>query len=308
MATNTGAQAIDKPAKLIVGFPPGGSIDLVARLLAAQIKGYAPSVVVDNKAGGGGRIALDAVKASPPDGSTFILTPASMMIIYPHVFKTLSYDPFKDFEPIAPVCTISLAIAVGPKVPESVKTLADLVGWMKANPKEASLGYTAQGSTQNFTAVLFARGAGITLTEVPYKGGAPAVQDLLAGQIAASIAVPSTLAPHAAAGKLRVLATTGSKRETIMPDVPTFSEAGFKDIVIEEWFGVFAAARTPEPVLTTLHQSISEAAQTKDVQDALAKASLAQLTATRANFASRMKSDHDRWASIVKSSGYKPED
>ena len=308
IARNVAAQVIEKPAKMLVGFPPGGAADLVARLLVAQMKSYAPSLIVDNKAGAGGRIALEAAKNSAPDGATMILTPASMLAVYPHVFKSLPYDALVDFVPISTVCEITLALVVGPKAPAGIKTLADLLAWYKVEPKEAALGYVAQGSTQHFAAILLAQGSGIAFTEVPYKGGGPAIQDLVAGQIPASITVPSTILAHAAAGRVRVLATTGSKRDAALPDVATFQEQGYKDIVMEEWFGVLVPARTPEPIVAKLSAAVVEAARSKEVLDGLAKAGLSPSSATPAEFAARLRADHTRWAGIVKATGYKPED
>ena len=302
------ATVIDKPARMIVGFPPGGAADLVARLFASQIKGYAPSIIVDNKPGAGGRIALEHVKQSPPDGATLAFTPASMMMLYPHVFKSLPYEPLTDFEPVAPVCKITLALALGPKAPENIKTIPDLIAWYKANPKEASLGYTATGSTQHFTSLLFTRGAGVPITEVPYKGGGPAIQDLLAGQIPAAVAVTSTILPHVAAGKLRILATTGSQRDAALPAAPTFVELEFKDIVANEWFGIFAPAKTPAPIVEKLNRAILDASASKEVIEVLQKSNLEPVRGSASEFAGMLKADHARWAAIIREVGYKPEE
>lgn len=299
---------IEKPARMLVGFPPGGAADLTARLFVGRMKGYAPSLVVENKPGAGGRIGLEAAKNAPADGSTLILTPSSMVVIYPHVFKALAYDPLADLIPVAPVCKITLGVFAGPKVPASVRTLADLLAWFKANPTEASLGYTAQGSTQHFTTILLERAGGVAFTGVPYKGGGLAVQDVLGGQIAATVTVPSTALPHVTAGKLRALATTGAARDAGYPTTPTFTEAGFKDIVVEEWFGVFLPARTPPAIVTRLNASLAEAAATSEVREGLARASLLPAMSDPETFARLVRADHDKWGAIVRAVGYKAEE
>ena len=256
---------VNKTARIVVGFPPGGSTDVVSRLIADRLRGvYAPTVIVENKPGAGGRIALEAVKNADADGSAMILTPASMLVIYPHIYKKLAYDPFTDFAPVTSVCAFPIGFSVGPMVPESVKTVADFVAWAKANPKSAAFASPAAGSMVHFTGVMFNRAAGLDMTHVPFKGGAPAIQDLIGGQIASSMNVLSEALPQHKAGKLRTLATSGAQRSPFMPDVPTFVESGYKEIVAREWFGILVPAKTPADIITKLNAAILHALKSKE--------------------------------------------
>ena len=192
----TRAQTLARNARLLVGFPPGGSLDVVARLLVEHMKGYAPSMIVDNRPGAGGRIALDMVKTGEPDGSILVLTPGDQVTLFPHVYQKLSYDPLKDFVPATTVCTFPFLFTVGPMVPANVTTLAQFVEWCRANPKLATYGSPGAGTRPHFLGKALARAAGFEFVHLPYKGGAPAIQDLLGGQIPATISVFSNAFPH----------------------------------------------------------------------------------------------------------------
>src|SRR5262245_15158656 len=180
------AQAGGKTTRLMIGVPPGGALDVVARLLIDQMTGYASPRIVDNRAGAAERIALEALKNSPADGSVFMLTGSSAIALFPHVYKRLRYDPSKDFIPVTTVCTFSFMLSVGPLVPASVKTLDDFVQWCRANPGQATYGTLGAGTPHHFLGFMLARAAGFDFTHVPYQGGA-AIQDVLAGRIAATI-------------------------------------------------------------------------------------------------------------------------
>ena len=304
-----GGPLLNKPLKIVVGFPPGGSADTLARTLAQQLTGLAPSVIVDNKPGAGGRIALEATKNADPDGSTLVLTPASMMAVYPHIFRKLPYDPVADFAPIGRVAAAPFVVAVGPMVPKDVLTLADFVKWAKANPSKASYGSSGAGSIPHFTGVALGKAANLDWTHVAYKGAAPAINDLLGGQIAANLSVMSNALPHIQSGKLRALAISSSQRSAALPHVPTFAEAGFRDATTVEWFGVFAPARTPADVIARLSVALNTAERSKAFQEALTKGSFeAHGADTPASFANALKSDLSRWSQIVKASGFTPED
>ncbi len=296
---------VNKTARIVVGFPPGGSTDVVSRLIADRLRGvYAPSVIVENRPGAGGRIALEAVKNADTDGSAMILTPASMLVIYPHIFKKLAYDPFTDFAPVTSVCAFPIGFSVGPMVPESVKTVADFVAWAKANPKSAAFASPAAGSMVHFTGVMLNRAAGLDMTHVPFKGGAPAIQDLIGGQIASSMNVLSEALPQHKAGKLRTLATSGAQRSPFMPDVPTFVESGYKEIVAREWFGILVPAKTPADIITKLNAAILHALKSKEVTEGFAKLAFDPVGESPADFARIIKADYERWAPIVKASGF----
>lgn len=298
-----------KPLKIVVGFPPGGSADTLARVLAQQLVGVAPSVIVDNKPGAGGRIALEAVKNSDPDGTTLVLTPASMVAVYPHIYRKLPYDSVVDFAPVGRVAAAPFIVAVGPQVPADVKTLADFIKWGKANPTLASYGSSGAGSIPHFTGVALGKAAGLDWAHVAYKGAAPAMNDLLGGQVAANVSVMSNALPHVQSGKLRALAVSSSQRNTALPTVPTFAEAGVKEATAVEWFGVFAPAKTPADVVNRLSQAINAAERSKPFQDALTKGAFDTYGSdTPASFATALKLDLSRWGQIVKASGFTPED
>ena len=300
---------LNKPLKIVVGFPPGGSADTLARALAQQLAGAAPSVIVDNKPGAGGRIALEAVKNSEPDGATLVMTPASMVAVYPHIYRKLPYDPITDFAPVGRVAAAPFILAVGPQVPVEIKTLSDFVKWGKANPALASYGSSGAGSIPHFTGVALGKAAGLDWAHVAYKGAAPAMNDLLGGQIAANVSVMSNAWPHVQAGKLRALAVSSAQRNPALPWVPTFAEAGVKEASAVEWFGLFAPARTPLDVVNRWSQALNAALRSKSFAEALAKGGFDAVEAdTPANFAHVLRSDLQRWGQIVKASGFTPED
>lgn len=301
--------ALAKPARIVVGFPPGGSADLMARALALQLSGYAPSIIVDNKPGAGGRIALETLKNADADGSTMVITPASMIALYPHVYRKLSYNPLTDFAPVGMMASFPFVLVVGPMVPAQVKSVPDFIAWCKANPKQAAYASPGNGSTPHFIGAALARSSQTDLTHVAYKGGAPAMNDVLGGQIAANVAVISNALPLLQAGKLRALAVTGTARSPALPDVPTVVEAGFRDVHATEWFGLFLPVKAPGSVVAALNAALLEAIKSRAVQDVLAKAAFdAASPASPAEFGRFVKADVDRWGAIVKASGFTPED
>ncbi len=301
--------AIDKPARIVVGFPPGGSSDVVARLLADQLRGsYAPTVIVENKAGAGGRIGALAVKAGDADGSQFLLTPASILTIYPHVYKKLGYDALADFTPVSTVASVTFAFSVSSAVPASVKTAADYVAWAKANPKDANYGSLAAGATPHFVGTMLSRAAGLHLNHIPFKGGAPLVSDLLGGQIQAGVNVLPEVLPHHQTGKLRILAVSGAKRSRYLPNVPTLAESGFKDVAADEYFAVFAPAKTPPNVVAKLNAAIQQALKSKPLIEALERLSFEVVGQSQAEFGKIVKSELERWGPVVKASGFSSEE
>ncbi|MCX7894041.1 MAG: tripartite tricarboxylate transporter substrate-binding protein, partial [Burkholderiales bacterium] len=220
------ALAQEKTTKLMVGYPPGAGADTVTRLLADRMRTtLGQTVIVENKAGASGRIAVEQVKLSPPDGSVLLMTPLANVVAHPHSYANLRYNPFTDLEPVAHLANFQLAFAVGADVP--AKTLAEYVALVKRDPKYGNYASAGAGSLPHFFGVMFGRAAGIEMTHVPYKGTAPALADLTGGQIAAFSGVIADVAQLEKAGKVRVLATSGAKRAAALPDVPTFREQGY---------------------------------------------------------------------------------
>lgn len=303
------AQALES-VKIVVGFPAGGTSDATSRRVGERLGGTSfakNAAIVDNKPGAAGRIACETVKAAAPDGSTLLLTPYSCMAIYPHTFTKLSYDPARDFSPISTAVTLVHGLAVGPMVPASVKTANDFLAWAQANPKDASFGSPGAGGTTHFIGVLMGMGRGIDLKHIPYRGSLPAITDVISGQIAASITpIGDTLANYKA-GKLRLIATSGSERSPFAPEVGTLAEAGFPELTTEEWFAFYAPAKTPAATITAAHAAINAALKDKAVIDSLATFGLVTQGSTPAALA---KSQHDevtRWGPMVKKSGFTPE-
>jgi tripartite-type tricarboxylate transporter receptor subunit TctC len=301
------AQALHSTARMLVGSPPGAASDAVARLLVSEMKGYASNFVVENRPGAGNRIALDVLKGNAADGSVAAVAPAGTLVIYPHVYRKLSYDALNDFIPVTTVCDVSFALTVGPMVPRHVQTLDEFVTWCKANPGKASYGTPGAGSVMHFTGMMLARAASFAFVHVPYPGPRT-LQDVMGGQLAAAINSIGPALPHVRSGTLRALATTGSHRSTLLPDVPTFKELGYPDLEAIEWFGVFVPARTPAEIVEKLNWAVRSALKTNEVASGLSKLSFQTTGSTPDEFARLIKSDFARWGRIVEASGFKAED
>lgn len=298
------AQPAKRPLHLVVGFPAGGGTDVIARILAERLRvPFASSVIVENKPGGAARVSVDYVKNAEPDGSVMLFTPDFPMTLYPHSFKSLSYDPLTDFTPVGPATNSMLSYNVGPAVPASVKSLGDYVQWCKANPDKASFGTTSAGGTPHFAGVMLSHEAKVPLNPVHYRGGAPALQDVVGGHIAASVNPTSESMPLYQAGTIRILAVTGAKRSQFLPDVPTMAEQGF-NVVIDSWLGVFLPAKVPDDVLRALSAAMREASQSAVMKDSLAKFGSTSTFQTPAQFTERIKDDLKRWGPVVKASGF----
>src|SRR4051812_4903181 len=297
----------ESASRMLVGFGAGGAIDVIARMLVEGMKDHSPSFIVDNRPGAGGRLALGALKSSPADGTAMIVTPASSVAVFPHVYKALGYDPFKDFAPVTTVCSFPFLITVGPMLPADVKTLADFVAWCAANPKLATYGTAAAGSMLHFTGVTLAKTGQFEFVHLPY-GGPGGIQDLIGGRIAPTISPIGTALPHVQSGAIRALATPGPQRSPRLADVPTVREAGYKALETDEWFGVFVPANPPAGTVNRLNEAIRAVVNTDAFKTALAKLAMDPAGETPKEFAQLIKSDFDRWGPIVQASGFTPED
>lgn len=302
------ALAQDGTIKILVGYPPGATSDTLARIVAEHMaKSLKQPVVVENKVGAGGRIANEQVKAAAPDGTTLLMTPVATMSIFPHSYAgQLRYDPFKDFAPVTHLSNFQVGLGVQASVP--AKTLAEYVAWVKADTaKNGFYASAAAGSIPHFFGVMFAREAGITLTHVPYKGTAAAMQALAAGEVSAVSTVVSDIRPLVAAGKARLLAVAGEQRDPGFPDVPTFRQQGF-DLVAQPWYGLFAPAGTPPPAIDRLNKAAVAAVQDPAVHKRLVEMGLEPTGQGPAQLAAVMKADFERWGPPIKESGFKPGD
>jgi tripartite-type tricarboxylate transporter receptor subunit TctC len=303
------AQALEQ-VKIVNGFPAGGTADVTSRRVGDKLAGSAytkNAAVVENKTGAAGRIAVETVKNAAPDGATLLLTPYSMMAIYPHIYKQLSYDPVKDFAPVCLGSMLTHGLAVGPLVPASVKTVKDYLAWAKANPKDASYGSPAAGSTPHFLGALLGLNNGVDLKHVPYRGSVPGVADMIGGTLASMFTPHGDFLANHKAGRIRILATSGTARSPFVPEVPTFAEQGFPDLVVEEWFGFFAPARTPASVVANANAAINAALKDKMVIDSLAISGLVPLGGTPEAMAADLKRQTEAWGPIVKKIGFTAE-
>jgi len=296
--------------KIVVGFPPGGASDTTGRRIGDRLGGTHYSrngALVESKAGAGGRIACETVKAAPPDGSTLLLTPYSCMVIFPHTFTRLNYDPVKDFAPISIATAVTLGVAVGPMVPQGVRTLKDFLAWARENPRSANFGSPGAGGTTHFIGSLIGIDSGVPLQHVAYRGSVPAITDVVAGQIAATITpLGDALANHRG-GRLRLIATSGAERSPFAPEVPTLAESGFAELTTEEWFGFYAPAGTPASVIASANAAINAALKEKSVIDSLATFGLVPRGSTPDQMARSHRQEHQRWGPLVKKTGFTPE-
>ena len=300
------AQSPLKLARLIVGFPAGGSLDFVARLLAEHLKGYAETTIVENRAGAGGRIALETMKNALPDGSQFLLTPGDQLSLFPNIYTGLRYDPLRDFAPVGTVCTVQFVLTVGPQVPASVDTLAAFIAWCRDNPKLASYGTAGAGTRQHLMGASLARSASFEFVHVPYKGAPPALQDLLAGNIAANIAVISTALPSIQSGQLRALMTSAPRRSAQLPHVPTARETGFADLEAIETFGLLLPAGVPTSTIDGLNAALRTALASTAVREGLGRLSFEPAGSSPEEYAGLIKSDLAAWADVVRALRFKP--
>ena len=299
------AQALPDTARILVGFPPGGAPDIIARRLAEQLAGkLAKTVVVENRPGAGGRIAVDAARQSPADGSTLLLNPAGVLTINPHTYKKLNYEPFKDFTPLSLVATIDFGFAVGAAVPPDVRSIADFARWAKANPGKVSYGSPAAGSPAHFVGDLLSRELALDMTHIPYRGGAPMLNDLMGGQLAAGVLTLGDMMQQEKAGRLRLLAATGAARSRFAPQLPTFGEQKVPGLDLRDWFALYIAGPVPADVAARVAPMVRTAVTAETFVQALALASLEAKASSPQELEQLARADFNRWAPIVKASGF----
>jgi tripartite-type tricarboxylate transporter receptor subunit TctC len=290
------------PVKILVGFPPGGSADTTARLMAEKMSvSLGVPVVVENRPGAGGRIAAQAVKDAAPDGNLLMLVPMAVMVVQPVVFRSIKYDTTKDFTAIGNAATFPLALAAGPATP--AKTMAELVAWLKANPNQGNYGSPATGSLPHFLGEMLGQSVGVKLQHVPYQGGAPLMTALLGGQLPIGFDTPLEFAENHRAGKLRILAVSSPQRMAQFPEVPTLREAGV-NIEASAWFGLFGPAGMPAARVDALNAASQAALRQADVVAKLNNLGLAAAPESAADMARRMAADKARWEPVIKATGF----
>jgi tripartite-type tricarboxylate transporter receptor subunit TctC len=303
-----GAEVIARPARTIVGFPAGGSSDLVARLYAERLRGsYAPQVIVETRTGAAGRIAVEAVKAAPPDGETWLQSPASMLTLHPHAYpRQVRYDALTDLAPVSTVVSFPFAVTVPHDHPAA--DFAGFVAWARGQREEIPYASPAAGAAPHFLGVQLARAIGAHMTHVTYRGAVPAIQDLIGGRIQIFIGVLGDVTPHAGKG-LRILAISAEGRNPRYPNLPTLAELGHPGLTTEEWFGVLLPAGTPQPIQDGLFQAILRAAADPGLREALERQDYGVVTsASPAAFADRIRRERAEWAKVVQASGVQLEE
>jgi tripartite-type tricarboxylate transporter receptor subunit TctC len=295
----------NRPIRLVVGFAPGGAADFVARTLAEPLgRALGQPVLIDNRPGAGSSIAAEHVAKSAPDGYTLLIASPSSILVNPLINRQSAFQPMKELVPVSKVSSSPLVVAVNPGV--AAANLRELITYLKNNPGKLNYATSGNGSAPHLAAVLFQRVAGVEMVHVPYKGGAPAVQSVLAGDTQLSFATPPSVLPLVQAGRLRALAVTSRNRTPLVPGVPGMAEAGLADYEISFWYGFFVPAGTPAAAMQRLYDETAQALRLPEVARALAREGTETAGSTSpADFAAFLAEDAKLWARLVKDSGAK---
>ena len=287
-----------KPVSLLVPFPPGGSSDVIARLLGVKLtESLGGNFVVDNRAGAGGTIGTAIVKRAAPDGYTLLVTSLGPLVIGPHLMKNLAYDPTRDLDYISVAVQAPNVLVVPAASP--YKTVAELIASLKAKPGAMTFASSGNGSSDHITAALFWQQTGTQGLHIPYKGGAPAMNDLISGQVDASFINVNTALPQIKAGKLRALSVTSNKRSPVLPDVPTMEELGVKGLVVYSWQAVVAPRGLPADIKARLHGAIVAALNAPDVKPKLLEQGFEIVANTPAQFTAFQAAEYARWKQVI---------
>jgi tripartite-type tricarboxylate transporter receptor subunit TctC len=295
-----------KPIRLISPFPPGGTTDILARIIAHKLsEALGQQVIVDNRGGAGGTIGAEAAARATPDGYTILIAHIGPLSMAPALYPKLGYDPVKSFSPISLLATVPNGLVVHPSLP--VRSVKELVALARAKPGEVLYGSAGSGSLAHLAVVNMELLARVSFGHVPYKGGAPAVRELIAGQTSLTFAGIPQLRPHVEAGRLRLLGIGESKRIAALPNVPTIAESGVPQYEVTQWQGILAPAGTPVEIVSRLHAEIVKGIQSADVRQRLVADGVEPVGSTPQAFAAFIKSEVARWHPVVKASGAKPE-
>ncbi len=292
-----------KPVRVVIPWPPGGSNDVVGRIVLQKVAEYAgQQFIIDNRAGAAGSIGADVVAKAPPDGYT-IMVHSTSHVGNAHLYKKLPYDTLKDFTGVALLAAQPGALTVHPSLP--VKTVKEFIALAKARPGTINYSSSGNGSAPHLSMALLVAMTGINIVHVPYKGGAPQVTALVSGETQASLATVSTVLVHVQSGRLRVLGVSSAKRSGTLPDVPTIAEAGVPGYEMSPWIGVFVPAATPKDIIIRLNAEINKALKSTDVSQLLASQALDALGGTPEEFDARIKVDYDKYGKLIKLTGAK---
>jgi tripartite-type tricarboxylate transporter receptor subunit TctC len=289
--------------RVILGFAPGGAVGIMTTMTADKLReAFGHPFIHDNRNGGEGMIAIDAVKAAAADGNTLLMSPIANICIYPHTYKKLAYDPVKDFIPVAMVGAYDIALVTGPGTPAT--SVATFIDWAKANPKQATFGTPGAGNIPHIYGLMFARAAGVALTNVPYKGSPPAVNDLMGGHIAAAVSTLGDFLAQDKAGRVRILAHSGRERTSLAPNVPTFAELGYKGLQGGGWYGLFAPAGTPAEMVNRINRIVVQGQQSADMSARMRDLALETQLGSASEFAAIVRADYERWGEAIRVAGF----
>jgi tripartite-type tricarboxylate transporter receptor subunit TctC len=292
-----------KPIRFIVPFPPGGSADILARAIGQKAgEGLGQSLIIENRPGAGTAIGAEALAKSAPDGYAIMIGTVSSHAINPALNPKLPFDPVRDFTPVSLVASIPFAMIVHPSVP--AKTVDEFVALARAKPGTLNYSSAGSGTSNHLAGELLKSMAGIDIVHVPYKGSAPALNDLISGQVSLMFDLVLTAAPHVKSGAARGLAVTGAKRSSVLPDLPTVAESipGYE---VSAWFGIFAPAGVPQPAVQRLNAEFVKTLREPDLRQRLASQGAEPITSTPEEFAAYLRSEIDKWAQVVKAAGMK---
>jgi tripartite-type tricarboxylate transporter receptor subunit TctC len=292
----------ERPIRFIAANAPGGGLDITARAIAPKLSAaFGQQVIVDNRAGAAGSIASDIVAKSTPDGYTIMVASLGGLAVNTNLYRGLTYHPLRDFAPITWATSGSNVLVVHPSVP--AKSVQELIALAKAQPDKLSYGSSGAGNAGHLAGELFNGMAGIKMVHIPYKGGAPAMIDLLAGQIQLIFSSAPTAVPQVKAGKIRGLAVTTARRSLILPELPTIAEAGLPGFEADNWYGVVTTMKTPRAIIDRLNTEVVRALHTTDVKQLLFTQGLEVRTSTPQEFGTYMKSEFEKWARVIKDAG-----
>ncbi|MBN8989012.1 MAG: tripartite tricarboxylate transporter substrate binding protein [Rhizobiales bacterium] len=291
-------------SRIVVGFPAGQATDIVARLIAERIGPLlGETLIVENRPGQGGSIALAALAKSQPDGRTMVLAPLASLVANPHLYKSVGYDSLKDFAPVALIADLPMLLVVNPSMP--VKTVPDLIAYAKANPDKINYSSSGNGTLSHLGMEDFKRRAGIAMLHVPYRGSPPAMTDLMAGVVNAGMDTVTVTQPFIQSGGLRLIASAYSKRVPEFPDTPTMAEQGFPGFGLAAWLGFVVPAGTPPERVAALSEAIVKVVQSDEIGQKFTTLGVMQRTAGPEGFGEFIKSEYSRWGEIVKATGAK---
>ncbi len=294
-----------KPVRIIVGFPPGGATDLVARLLSPRLtEVFKQQIIVDNRPGANGVIGADLAAKAPPDGYTLHLGTLAALVITPAITKA-PYDPFNDFSPIGRTVALQNIFIAHRTLP--VKNIKELIALARSRPGKLNFASSGTGSTGHLSGELLKTMAKIDMTHVPYRGGGPALTDLLGGHVELFVAIISTAVPQLKAGKVRALAVTGDKRAEALPDVPTVAESGVRGYESTNWYCMLGPANLPKPIVDRWHKEMTATLNSPEIKQALFDRGIDAAPTSPAEFAAYLKSETAKWTKVVKASGIKPD-